>query len=126
MKERTMATAPAEALPRWDLTPVFPGPDSTEFTQAFDELRERIAELEAACDRHGVGPDAKVAGEATAQAFEEVVERFNRAVELTRYLATCLTLLISVDSTDNRAQARLSELQAEGVRLEAVSARWSA
>ncbi len=167
-------------LPRWDLSDLFPGPESPEFERALSELVEGIAELGALFDRLGIGPGglgpgaagsglaaaaagggslgatsghaeastaatrpttgagastrgsaergAESAGSAAkvAAAFDEATNALNAVLERARYLQAYLSLLISVDSNDQGAQRRLSELQLRALPLDELRDRWTA
>jgi len=117
------STAPA--LPRWDMTPFFPGLDSPEFGAAFDAFGEQIAELEALWQEHRVDRHAAPA-DITPHAWETVFERYNSALETSRLLFGYVSSFTSTDSRDSAAQARLSELQQLGVRLGKLGTRWTA
>ncbi len=115
-----------ETLPHWDLTPFFPGVDSPELDAAFDGIVAGIASLEELFDKHDVGGEAEPAPAEAAAALEEILDRMNALLEqswlVTAYLEGC----VSVDSRDDAAQGRLSELQRESVGLKNLETRLTA
>ena len=113
-------------LPHWDLTPFFPGVDSPEFDGAVDDALARIASLRALLDERGVGAEAVPDPEATAATFDEAIEQLNELLDRFSLLAAYLHALVSVDSRDERAQARLSELMRESVDLSNIETRLTA
>ena len=63
------------ALPNWDLTPIFPGYESPEFNEAFDRLGRMIDEAVVTFDRLGIDGDRAAgmnSGE-VAGAFDGVI-----------------------------------------------------
>ncbi|CAA9577209.1 MAG: Oligoendopeptidase F [uncultured Thermomicrobiales bacterium] len=116
------------ALPRWDMTVVYPGVDSPEFAAALEGLLADLAALEALFDGHGVRRDGAPADldAAAVASFEEVTEHLNR-VEATRHtIEAYLQAFVTTDTRDSLAQARLSELQQRGVRLSQLRTRYQA
>src|SRR5438094_10510032 len=119
-----LINSPAGALPRWDLSGVFPGPDSPELERAHDALVREIADLGEAFDRYGIegapstgfqapSPRADSAQHSAemprvrdpgseAAAFNDVTGRLNRILEALRVVQTYLVLLVSVDSQNDR------------------------
>lgn len=117
----------ADGLPRWDLTVVYPGLDTPEFAAGFATAIAGIADLETLFAAEGVGDAAPEPFAAAAVAsVERVLERFNAVLETTETLGTYLYGMVATDSRDDPAQARLSELQREGVRLRQLATRFTA
>ena len=121
-----MASA-THALPHWDMTTVYPGVDSPEFREGSSAVVRNIGELERLFDEHGVAQQQSVQlDEATVQAFETVVERYNSVLEETSVLFSYLNGFISTNSRDSVAQAALSELQRHTVKLAQLDTRFTA
>jgi oligoendopeptidase F len=112
----------AGKLPRWDLTPFFPGADSPELDAEFDEVVAGIASLRELLDAHGIDAGAQP----DAGAFDEIVARLNELLERHHLLIAYLWLEVTVDSRNETAQARLSELQRESVALTNLETRLTA
>lgn len=122
----TVDDAPAEVLPRWDLTPLFPAVDGPEVHEAERSLTAAVDALAALYDEHGVrgagGPGASVpAGvfEAVLDATNDVLERFSR-LEAFAYGH------VSTDSGDEPAQALLSRLTTVEARITTLRTRLDA
>jgi oligoendopeptidase F len=95
-----------EALPHWDQTPFFPAPDSAEVEGAIEQAKADIASLRELVD-----------GGALESDFDSVIERMNELLERFTLVQAYLFNEVSVDSRNDPAQARLSELMQESVGL---------
>ena len=115
------------ALPRWDMIPVFPGPDSPEFGAAFAAALQAMADLAELFDALGVGPLASPPDtEAAVGTVEEVIRRYNETQDAVQQLDIYLSCLVATDADDARAQAALSELRQHAVELAQLAARFTA
>ncbi len=131
-------TAPGDtdALPRWDLTPLFPAVDGPEVAAAEAALADDIAALAALYDRHGVrGDDGRATDEddrgaagdgPQAAAFEEVLASTNTVRERFSRIETFAYGHVSTDSGDEAAQALLSRLTSLEARLATLRSRFDA
>jgi pepF/M3 family oligoendopeptidase len=115
-----------EKLPHWDLTPFFPGVGSPELDAAFDQVVAGIASLGEFFDEHEVGGDRAPASPEAATTADEILDRLNALLERARLLSAYLWGCVAVDSRDDAAQARLSELQRESVGLTNLETRLKA
>jgi len=104
-----------EALPHWDLTPFFPGPESPELQSALETVRADISSLRELVDAGGLESD-----------FDQVIERLNELLERFSLLEAYLYGEVAVDSRNDAAQARLSELMQEAVGLSNLETRITA
>ncbi len=122
-----IAPAPADDLPRWDMTVVFPGLDSPEFAAGFAAVVDDIADLETLFDAEGVTqrPPAPL-DDPTVAAVERVLDRFNAVLDAVETMGAYLGAFVTTDSRDDLAQARLSELDGQRVRLRKLGTRWVA
>ncbi|MCX7750864.1 MAG: M3 family oligoendopeptidase [Candidatus Bipolaricaulota bacterium] len=98
-----------QKLPRWDLTPLFPGLDSPEFAKAWTDLQNRLQALEPLFAKHEVGP--RPMRPSDRQAFHEVVGAINGMLEAAVPIRAFVSGHVDTDSTNALAQAKLSELQ---------------
>jgi oligoendopeptidase F len=122
-----MAIAPPPALPRWDMTPVFPALAGPEFEAAYARVLQEIGDLGALCDRLDVRRREPVAVDAaTVAAFEEVTGRLNALDDALREVGAYLHAFVSTDSRDDAAQARTSELETETLPLQQLETRYTA
>lgn len=117
---------PAPTLPRWDLTPYFPGLDTPEYEEGFRSVVRAIDGLTELFDRHGVGVSdpGPLTGESVS-AVEEVIGRFNDVLEEYRTLLAYVSAEFSTKTGDPTAQKRLSEAQGQTVRLTKLGTRWT-
>jgi pepF/M3 family oligoendopeptidase len=123
-------SAPA-TLPRWDMTPVFPGLDSPEFDQAFSDAVRRIDDLGAFFDVEYIGgaEEAKVTaptGNSEAGALENAIRRLNATIQAYRTLSAYISAFVTANTRDTLAQARYSELQRHSARLSQLTTRFTA
>jgi pepF/M3 family oligoendopeptidase len=99
------------ALPRWDLTDLYPAVDAPELERSEADLSRALDHLAALYDRHDVRPgDLVPVDEATAAAFDEVLAATNAALDLFSRLESFAYGHVSTASDDERAQALLSRL----------------
>ena len=114
------ATTDRAALPRWDLSPVFPALDSHEFADAFATLLNDLSSLDEvlAGDAH-IDSDPQVM-------LDDVLTRLNDVSGRQEVIWAYLYGLITTDSRNDLAQSRFSELQARSVSLEKVLTRLDA
>lgn len=119
--------ATSTTLPRWDMTVIFPGLDSPEFTAGFQSVANAIAELAALFDReHVAKQEPQPLDDTTVQSFERVIERFNAVMAEYRTLSAYIHAFVATDSRDNLAQAKYSELQAQSVKFYQLGIRFTA
>jgi oligoendopeptidase F len=115
-----------EVLPRWDVTDVFPSPDSREYAAADEAVGASVARLGALFDQHGIGtvePHAPTPDELVA--LEEVLAATNDVLDQLRVLGSYLLAFVSTDAGDDLAQGMLSRLQPHNAQLGALRARLS-
>jgi len=124
------SAAPADdTMPHWDMTVVYPGLDSAEFAQGFDDVLDRVARLGDIFDRNdvrGEGVAENPATESVVQAYEEATVAFNETLNAVRTLRAYISSFVATDSRNKVAQARQSELQGKTVALSLLSTRYTA
>jgi pepF/M3 family oligoendopeptidase len=118
-------------LPRWDMTPVFPGLESSEFDQAFTGVVRQIDQLGAFFDAERIDGASDVkegasAGEQTVEALERALERLNATIQSYRTLSAYISSFVTTNTRDTLAQARYSELQRQSARLAQLTTRFTA
>jgi pepF/M3 family oligoendopeptidase len=117
----------ASALPRWDMSVVFPGLESPEFARAFQQLTEHIGDLASFFDERHIEKRASAPlDDATTATFEQAVERFNALLDEQRTISAYVMAFVATDSRDTSAQARWSELQQRFVQLAMLATRFTA
>ena len=120
------ATATPTALPRWDVSGVFPSVESTEYVEAVDDVVRRTEDLAAFLDARGVEGHPGT-GHDAAETLGEALERLNALLERMHVLFAYVYAFVTTDSRDEAAQARLSELISHEVavrKLEIRLTRW--
>ncbi len=118
-----MATS---TLPRWDLSQIYPGLDSPEFERDFRALGDQIETLERSFDDDDIEQGAaRELNPDAVRSFERALAELNAALEALNTLRAYALGFVATDSRDERAQARLSELQRAGVRLSQLLTRWT-
>ena len=118
-----------ETLPRWDMTPFFPGLGSPEFARAREALDRDIADLAALFDAHQVGRREAAPvpiDDATTRGFEEVLDRLNAALEAIGTLEAYVYGFAATDARDEGAQAILGEILERKMRLGQLETRFVA
>src|SRR3990172_7338051 len=115
------------ALPHWDLGGVFPGLDSPEFDSAFKEVVRAIEDLVTVFNEHGIAqrPASPITPE-DVKIFGFVVLAFDSVLRQTIILNAYILSFVTTDSRDAKAQARLSELQGQTIRLKLLGTRLTA
>ena len=117
----------ATALPRWDMTVVYPSLTSPEFDAGFAEAVNGIEDLVALFDARGVGQqEAGPCDELTVATFEEVTNRLNALLMDLETLNAYIMAFVTTNSRDTLAQAKASELRQHGVRLDQLGTRYAA
>ena len=114
-------------LPRWDMDIIFPGIRSREFQGAVHDLVESINDLGTLFDQYGVQQQEDTPSDvATTHAFEDTLRRYNMLMEQCVTIWSYVNNIVSADSRDEDAQAALSSLDPQRVRLAALDTRFTA
>ncbi|MBI5706735.1 MAG: M3 family oligoendopeptidase [Armatimonadetes bacterium] len=115
------------ALPRWDMTPFFPGLDSKEFETALAQVDLGTAELEALFDTAGVGAGTPLpmSPELKAQ-VEAAIHAYNALMEEVRLIGAYIAAFVTTDTRDELAQARDSEFKSRQPKLAKLGTRLTA
>ena len=122
----TMSTV--KTLPHWDMTPIYPGMDSQEFSNGFSNVVQDIENLTKLFDDYHI---MKLSAEPAVdqdmiQAFETVIAHYNTVLEATETLAVYIMCFVTTNSYDTLAQAKLSELQQSMLILSQLGTRLTA
>jgi oligoendopeptidase F len=114
-------------LPRWDLSALYPGLDSPEFSAGFTDLLSRIDALAALFDAVGVrGGEPLSLDEDLIVAFERVLTATNDVERSLDEIGSYLYGHVTTDTRDDLAQARYSELQGRRVTFTKLQTRFNA
>jgi pepF/M3 family oligoendopeptidase len=115
------------ALPHWNMTVVYPGLASPEFSQDFARVIQDINDLVQLFDTHRIMEQTSTPlNNETIKAFETVVERYNAVLDATRTLSAYIMCFVTTNTSDNQAQARMSELQQATIDLSQLDTRFTA
>ncbi|MCA1598953.1 MAG: M3 family metallopeptidase, partial [Chloroflexi bacterium] len=118
---------PAQALPHWDMTVIYPNLDSPQFENGFAAAVAHIADLAALFDAHAVGArDRQPLDEATVRAFDTVIARYNDVLKEIGTLGAYISSFVSTNSRDDHAQSLLSTMQRHTVLLAQLDTRLTA
>ena len=117
-----------KTLPHWDMTPIYPGMDSPEFSNGFSNIVQDIENLTKLFDDYHI---MKLSTEPALdqekiQAFETVIAQYNTVLEATETLAVYIMCFVTTNSYDTLAQAKLSELQQSMLILSQLGIRLTA
>ena len=112
----------AMSVPTWDLTPFFPSVASPEFASAFAAYGGAIAEAEKLWDREAVAGGGE---KASVSAVETVVKTLNDLLTRERLFSSYLECLVTTNSKDEVAAARMSEYESLGARLSKLQTRFA-
>ena len=114
-------------LPRWDMTTVYPGLDSPQFSEDFHSVIDSISDLATLFDEYRVEKSQDLpVDDATVDAFETVIDAFSNLIGRLRTLQSYIFCFVATDSRDTVAQARMSELQQHLVLLSQLETRLTA
>ena len=124
--EHVMQTSDTRA-PRWDMTVIYPGLETSEFQHGFAAVVQAIDQFVQLFDQHeSARRDRKGLDKATVQGFDLLVDRYNAVLEQAYTLQAYILSFISTDSRDDRAQAAWSEFESQLVRLSMLRTRFTA
>ncbi len=117
----------AATLPQWDVSDVYAGLDSPDFAAGFARTTASVDAMTALFDQHNIAKRER--GPLSAddvQSFETVVQAFNEMLQDLSTLRAYIYSFIAVDSRNEAAQARLSELQQQMAKVSLLSTRLTA
>lgn len=113
-------------LPRWDMSVVYPSLESPEFVDDFAGLKESIAKLSDMFEEYRIGQaEGLKVDPSVVDAFDAIVDAYNRLIDDFITVQAYVYAFVSTDSRDDLAQARLSELQQQSVRLSQLGVRFT-
>jgi oligoendopeptidase F len=113
--------AVAVELPRWDMNVVFPGLNSPEYQATYDEIVIGLDQLEALFEQKGIDKDS--VSQDAAGTFDTIVLAYNALMEKIRTANAYVSALVTVDSRDQLALAKDSELEIQLVRAKKLGKR---
>src|SRR5688572_30403371 len=114
-------TVVANTLPHWDMTPYYPSLESDEFTAAVNTFKWDLDGLETLVAEK----TAQIPSDPSAD-FDALLEAFIGVFEQLSLLDSYIYGFLAVNSRDEVAQARLSEMQLQSVRVSKAQTRFTA
>ncbi len=120
-------TAPAEKLPHWNTSSIFPSLESPEFETAFKDIFSRVEQLESICNAHQIEKcETPASTQAAVSAFEEYFPASATFMKTSKLVSAFISCFTSTDSRNDLAQAKASELQQAYVRSSKITIRFYA
>src|SRR5215204_1657547 len=127
LTETAVIAVETNELPRWDLSALFPGLDSPEFTEGFDRLLSGIDHLTLLFDELGItSTPTRRAETAPIVEFERALNALNDLTQQFDSMGSYLFGCISTDTRNDLAQARFSRFQERAVALDKLHTRFTA
>ena len=115
------------ALPRWDMTPIFPSLESAEFSAAFASALSDLDALAALFDKHSVRKRETDAVDAEfAAAYDAVTAPVNALLDKMRTLGAYIGCFTTTNANDETAKSAESKLDMDYVRLSQLMTRYVA
>jgi pepF/M3 family oligoendopeptidase len=105
-------------LPHWDLSNVYPGPESEQFKQAMVNLQKQVEGLDTYLNEHKIirsSPASTLPD--TKAVVDGYLERTNAVLRLFSTLTAYVSSFVTTDSYNTTAKRLESELEALGVGL---------
>ncbi len=108
------------ALPHWDLSNIYPGLESKEFTDAVSQAKAELDELDAYVSEHQISRSGAMPKDSRhlAEIMGGYLDRGNELLRLFGTLEAYVHGFVSTDSYDTTAKRLESELEVLGVRLQ--------
>ncbi|MEN8242986.1 MAG: M3 family oligoendopeptidase [Chloroflexota bacterium] len=108
------------ALPRWDMTNVYPSLDSKELEQGIQQFTQMVADLDQYLTDHKIDPTQPIAetdNQKLAGTIAGFVDLINQTSVLQQTIRAYLNSFISTDSYNPEPQRMLSSLEPSFVKL---------
>ncbi|MDW8148347.1 MAG: M3 family oligoendopeptidase [Roseiflexaceae bacterium] len=122
-----MTTSASETLPHWDMTVVYPALDSPEFNRDLTAVRQAFDDVTTLFDRLGIDRrDGQATDDDAIKAFDTVIAALNELLEQFSTLRAYSYSFVATDSRNEQAQAALSLLLQDSVKLTKLLKRLTA
>lgn len=109
------------AVPRWDLSNVYPGLESDQFEAAVQDLGTQLDEIDEFQAKHKVkkneGGPVQSSADELATVLGELVDKMNRVRRLYGTIGAYVASFITTDSFNLTARRIESEVEQQGIRL---------
>ncbi len=117
----------AQKLPHWDMSIIYPSLESPEFAQAFTGVVNTINDLGTLFDAHNIKEQTALTVDASViSTFETIVEHYNATADMVRTVGVYISCIVSTDSRNDLAQAKMSELRQALVLFSQLGTRFTA
>jgi pepF/M3 family oligoendopeptidase len=113
------------AVPRWDLTNVYPALDSKQFKNAIKQYKFLLDEMEVFFKKASKA-DAKTDPKKLGKLLGESVDRFNAIFELSGRIGPFIYSFVTTDSRNKDAMRALSELEQMSVQASVLNTKFQA
>lgn len=114
-------------LPRWNMEIVFPGVNSKEFQDKYASIIRQIDDLQSAFDRNAIDKREPIEYRPSdAQVFEQIIQQFDQLLQDYIEVFAYVRCLVDVDSRNQEAQAKCSEVMNLGVKVRKLNLRLTA
>jgi oligoendopeptidase F len=112
--------------PRWDLTNVYPGLESSEFEGAITSITTQIEGLENRFSERIAGLDSNTPVKELAGLVAEAIERFNDLYTISGTVRAYIQSFVATDSHDTLAMRKMSEFQMVSVQIQNLDNQFQA
>jgi pepF/M3 family oligoendopeptidase len=112
--------------PRWDLTNVYPSLESAEFKAAIQGFKTQVSDLEDYFEEVVSKTDENTPPDQLGPIVGDIVNRFNRAYELSSTLEPYIYSFVSTDSRDKTAMSTLSRYEQISLPMQNLDVRFKA
>ena len=117
----------AQKLPHWDMNVIYPSLESPEFAQAFTGVVNDINDLGTLFDSHTIKEQPALTVDASiVSTFETIVVHYNATADAVRTVGVYISCIVSTDSLNDLAQAKMSELRQSLVLFSQLGTRFTA
>ncbi len=106
---------------------IYPGLESPEFAQAFTGVVNDINDLGELFDAHNIKEQSALTVNASVvSTFETIVAHYNATADAVRTVGVYISCIVSTDSRNDLAQAKMSELRQSLVLFSQLGTRFTA
>lgn len=117
----------AQKLPHWDMSIIYPSLESPEFAYAFTSVVNTINDLGTLFDTHNIKEQSALTVNASiVSTFETILAHYNATADAVRTVGVYISCIVSTDSRNDLAQARMSELRQSLVLFSQLGTRFTA
>ena len=124
MPTSALRDALPDALPEWDMTPIFPSLQAPEFETEFSAALAALLDLAALFDRYNVNRrETSAVNAAFVEQWEKVAASLNDLLGRLETLGSYIGCFVTTDAQNELAKARESEMETRTVMLGQLETR---